>query len=100
MTPVLFNIIFLLKTCIWLQKCCAAPCPKLSLSAPAGHPFLYHGPAVTPAYACQLGRINAVGILQGSISSLALNILKKIQRKCKARSLHGSTLDFGNRGDT
>lgn len=82
---------------VWLQKRCAAPCPEPSCSAAAGHPRLYHSP-VTPAQACQLNVINAAGILRGSISTLhtAVNALKKIQRKCKAMSLHGSTLGSAN----
>lgn len=84
--------------CVWLQKCCTALCPEPSCSAAAGYRHLYHSPAVTPAHTCQLSVISAVGILRGSISTLhtALNTLKKIQRKCKAMSLHSSISGSAN----
>ena len=99
------HISFLPKTCVWLQKHSAALCSEPSRSAAAGHLRLYCSPAVTLECPCQLSVINAAGILQGSISTLhtALNALRKIQRKCKAMFLHGSTLgsaNSGKRGDT
>lgn len=89
------HIFFLSKISVWLQKRCSMTWPR---SAAAGHPRLYHSPAVTLAHACQLGATNAAGILRGLISTLhtALDALQKIQRKCKATSLHGSTLSSAN----
>lgn len=86
LSHLLINI--LPKACVDLQTCCAALCPEPSHSATAGHPQLYHGPAVTPAHARQLSVTIAAGILGGLISTLhtALKALKKIPRKCKAMS--------------
>lgn len=76
--------------------CC--PVPRAILLCRIRTPRLYRSPALTPAHACQLSIINAVGVLRGSISTLhtALNALKKIQRKCKVLPLHGSTLSSAN----
>lgn len=94
-SPSRLQMVFLSKISVWLQKSCSVTWPR---SAGAGRSRLYHSPAVTLAHTCQLRVINAAGILWGLISTLhtALNALQKIQRKCKAMCLHGSTLSSAN----
>lgn len=85
----------------WSPFACQMLCPRCVLGcrpvAPchgpahrAWHRWLCCSPSLPLAHVHQLGAVNAMETLWGSISTLhaTLNALKKIQRKCKAVSLH------------